>query len=48
VITAPFSEYIEEWVKKAIINIIEGPIEVVNIGHIKKTKKYTKDASTSK
>jgi hypothetical protein len=45
---APLREYIEEWLKKVIIKIIEGPMEAVNIGHIMTTNKDTKGTSTSK
>jgi hypothetical protein len=44
----PLREYIEEWLKRALIKITETPTEVVNTDHITATKKYTKGASTSK
>jgi hypothetical protein len=48
VIVAPLRQYIEEWLKKALIKIIESPTEAVDTGHITATNKYIKGTSTSK
>jgi hypothetical protein len=34
VIIAPLREYIEEWLKRVLIKITKGPMEVVDTGHI--------------
>jgi hypothetical protein len=48
VIVAPLRQYIEEWLKRAIIKITEGPTEAVDTSHITTTNKDIKGASTSK
>jgi hypothetical protein len=48
VIVAPLREYIEEWLKKDLINIVETPTQEINNSHITATNKDTKGASTSK
>jgi len=45
---APLQQYIEEWLKRALIKIIEVSTEVVDTGHITATNKYIKGASTRK
>jgi hypothetical protein len=45
---APLQQYIEEWLKRALIKIIEGSTEAVDTGHITTKNKYIKGASTSK
>jgi hypothetical protein len=45
---APLQQYIEEWLKRALIKIIEGSTEAVDTGHITAKNKYIKGASTSK
>jgi hypothetical protein len=45
---APIREYIEEWFKKTLIKITEGPTEEVNISHITTINKDTKSTSTTK
>ena len=47
-IVSPLQQYIEEWLKRALIKIIEGSTEVVDTGHITATNKYIKGASTRK
>ena len=48
VIVAPLLQYIEEWLKKDLINIIESPTEAVDTGHITAANKDIKGASISK
>jgi hypothetical protein len=42
---APLQQYIEEWLKRALIKIIEGPTEVVDTSHITATNKDIKGTS---
>jgi hypothetical protein len=48
VIISPLRQYTEEWLKRALIKIIKGPTEAVDISHITTKNKDIKGASTSK